>query len=114
MPMIDIETLEGGQRFKAYAAEPEGTPHAAIIVLQEIFGVNPGFPRKCDHWAQLGYLALAPDLCWRIVPGAELDPDVADQFQRALGLMGRFDQEQAIRDIEATIRAARGRLPAGG
>lgn len=111
--MIEIETLEGDARFNAYAAEPDGTPRAAIVVIQEIFGVNPGIRRKCDHWASLGYLALAPDLFWRLQPGVELDPDIPEQFQQALELMGRFDQDQGVRDIEATIREARGRLPAG-
>lgn len=112
--MIEIETLDRDGRFDAYLAEPEGTPRAAIVVIQEIFGVNPGIRRKCDHWASLGYLALAPDLFWRLQPGVELDPDIAEQFEEALELMGRLDQDQAVRDIEATIRAARARLPEGG
>src|SRR3954447_3346490 len=111
--MIRIETLEGGASFDAYVAEPEGTPRAAIIVIQEIFGVNEGIRRKCDHWAQKGYLALAPDLFWRLRPGVELDPDVESEFKAALELMGRFDQDQGVRDIEATIRAARARLSEG-
>lgn len=114
MPTIEIDTLEGDARFNAYLAEPQGTPRAAIVVIQEIFGVNPGIRRKCDHWASLGYLAIAPDLFWRLQPGVELDPDIAEQFEEALDLMGRFDQDQAVRDIEATIRAARARLPEGG
>lgn len=108
--MTAIETFEHDGQFKAYVAEPAGTPKAAIIVIQEIFGVNPGIRAKCDHWASLGYLALAPDLFWRIQPGIELDPDVADQFQQAIGYMGKFDQETGVRDIEATIRAARAKL----
>lgn len=108
--MIEIETLEHDGRFNAYVAEPQSTPKAAVIVIQEIFGVNEGIRRKCDHWASLGYLAFAPDLFWRVQPGVELDPDVPDQFQEALGLMGRFDQDQGVRDIEATIRSARQRL----
>jgi carboxymethylenebutenolidase len=114
MAMIDVETLDGTQSFKCYQATPDRAPRAAVIVLQEIFGVNAGIRRKCDHWAELGYLALAPDLFWRLEPGVELDPDVPDEFQRALGLMGKFDQELAIRDIEAAIRAARARLGDGG
>jgi len=114
MTMIDIETLERAERFHAYCAEPDGSPKAAVIVIQEIFGVNEGIRRKCDHWASLGYLALAPDLFWRLQPGVELDPDVPDQFQQALGLMGKFNQDQGIRDIEATIKAARQRLGATG
>ena len=112
--MIDVPTLEGDARFKAYLAEPDGTPRGAIVVIQEIFGVNEGIRRKADHWASLGYLALAPDLFWRLEPGVELDPDVPDQFQRALGLMQKFNQDQGIRDIEATLREARRRLPQGG
>jgi carboxymethylenebutenolidase len=114
MARIHIDTLEGDGSFGAYVAEPEGTPKAAILVIQEIFGVNEGIRRKCDHWAGLGYLALAPDLFWRLQPGVELDPDVESEFKEALNLMGRFDQDQGIRDIEATIRAARSRLPEGG
>jgi carboxymethylenebutenolidase len=112
--MIEIETLDHGRRFPTYRAAPDGTPKAAIIVIQEIFGVNAGIRRKCDHWASLGYLALAPDLFWRLEPGIELDPDVPDQFQQALGLLGRFDQELGIRDIEATIKAARAQLGGAG
>ena len=112
--MIEIETLAHDNRFSAYTAEPTGTPKAAVIVIQEIFGVNEGIRRKCDHWASLGYLALAPDLFWRLQPGVELDPDVPEQFQQALGLMGKFDQDTGIRDIEATIRAARQKLGGQG
>ncbi len=114
MPKIQIDTLEGDARFDAYLAEPEGEPRGAIVVIQEIFGVNEGIRRKADHWASLGYLAIAPDLFWRLEPGVELDPDVPEQFQQALGLMNQFDQDQGIADIEATIRAARERLPEGG
>ncbi len=105
-----ISTLEGDGEFAAYCARPAGTPRAAIVVIQEIFGVNAGIRRKCDRLAEDGYLALAPDLFWRVEPGVELDPDIEEQFQRALGLMGRFDQDQGVKDIEATIRHARGVL----
>jgi carboxymethylenebutenolidase len=113
--MIEIETLDGGGRFPAYVSRPpSAAPTAAIIVIQEIFGVNEGIRRKCDHWAEKGYLAIAPDLFWRVQPAVELDPDVPDQFKTALELMGRFDQDQGVADIEATIRAARKELIAGG
>ena len=114
MAAIRIDTLEGGGSFDAYTAEPDGTPRGAIVVIQEIFGVNEGIRRKCDHWARLGYLGIAPDLFWRLEPGVELDPDVPEQFKQALGLMQKFDQDQGIADIEATIREARRRLGDGG
>jgi len=112
--MIRIDSLDGHGQFDAYVAEPENQPGAAIVVIQEIFGVNEGIRRKCDRWAEQGYLAVAPDLFWRLEPGVELDPDVDAEFKRALDLMGRFDQDRAIADIEATIRASRARLPGGG
>jgi carboxymethylenebutenolidase len=104
---VSISTLEHDGSFSAYCAEPAGTPRGAIVVIQEIFGVNPGIRRKCDRLAEAGYLALAPDLFWRIEPGVELDPDVEAEFRRALELMGHFDQDQGVADIEATIRYAR-------
>ncbi|HZF94845.1 MAG TPA: dienelactone hydrolase family protein [Allosphingosinicella sp.] len=112
--MIEIETLDGSGSFSAYLAEPEGAPRGAVVVIQEIFGVNEGIRHKCDRWAALGYVAIAPDLFWRLEPGVELDPDIEPEFKQALGLMGRFDQDEGIADIEATIRAARDRLGEGG
>jgi len=111
---IAIETLDGDGGFGAYLAEPDGAPKGAIVVIQEIFGVNEGIRRKCDHWASLGYVGVAPDLFWRLQPNVDLDPDQPEQFQEALGLMQRFDQDKGIADIEATIRDARSRLPGGG
>ncbi len=111
---ITIETLDGGDSFDAYLAEPAGgTASGAIVVIQEIFGVNAGIRRKCDQLAEAGYLAIAPDLFWRLQPGIALDPDIPDQFKAALDWMGKFDQDLGIRDIEATIHAARARVEGG-
>ena len=105
---VTIQTLDQSGDFAAYVARPAGEPKAAIVVIQEIFGINAGIRRKCDRLAEDGYLAVAPDLFWRLEPGVELDPDVEPEFQRALELMGQFDQDAGIRDIEATIKWARG------
>lgn len=113
MTDITIDTLDHDGGFTAYLAEPAGTPTAAIVVIQEIFGVNAGIRGKCDALAAAGYLAIAPDLFWRIEPGIELDPDVSEQMQRGLAIMGKFDQDLGIADIEATIRAARARVNGG-
>lgn len=102
-----ITTLDGDETFMAYVARPEGEPRAAIVVIQEIFGVNAGIRRKCDLLAEDGYLAVAPDLFWRLGEGIELDPDIEPEFKKALDLMGKFDQDQGVRDIEASIKWAR-------
>jgi len=98
-----IPTLQGDVQFGAYIARPQGAAKAAIIVIQEIFGVNPGIRQKCDKLAAKGYLALAPDLFWRLQPAVSLDPDVESEFNTALDLMGKFNQDAGIRDIQAAI-----------
>lgn len=105
--MVTISTLDGDNSFNAYVARPAGTPKAAIVVIQEIFGVNAGIRRKCDKLAEDGYLAVAPDLFWQFEDGIELDPDIEPEMNKALDLFGKFDQDQGIRDIEAAIKFAR-------
>ena len=107
---VRITTLDGADTFEAYCARPDQEPRAAIVVIQEIFGVNEGITRKCDRLAEEGYLALAPDLFWRLHSSIRLDPDVDEEFKQALDLMNRFDQDQGVADIEATIRHARAAL----
>ena len=72
---VTISTLSGNETFAAYVARPAKTPKAAILVIQEIFGVNAGIRRKCDKLAEEGYLAVAPDLFWRLEPGVEPPSD---------------------------------------
>lgn len=100
---VRIDTLDGSETFPVYRAEGSGTARAAIIVIPEIFGVNKGIRAKCEAWAGKGYLAVAPDIFWRFAEGEELDPDVPDQFQKALENMGKFKGDECIRDIEALI-----------
>ena len=103
-----FSSLDGAAQIPAYLARPAGTPKAAIIVIPEIFGVNPGIRQKCESWAGEGYLALAPDIFWRFAPGVELDPDVPEQLQEAFGYFGQYDPDLGIQDIEAAIRHIRG------
>lgn len=108
--MRTIATLGEDGSFGCYIAQPEGDAKAAIVVIQEIFGVNAGIRRKADKLAEAGYLALAPDLFWRLEPDIQLNPDVEPEFQKALELMGKFDQDKGVADIEATIKYARAKL----
>ncbi|PTQ13418.1 carboxymethylenebutenolidase [Sphingomonas oleivorans] len=110
---IDIAALDGSGSFATYIAEPEGTPKAAIIVIQEIFGVNPGIRAKADKWAKEGYLALAPDMFWRFAPGLSLDPDVPEEMNQAFDIRTNFDADKGVQDIEAVIRVARKRVGGG-
>jgi carboxymethylenebutenolidase len=107
--MIEIGTFDHDASFSAYLAEPADSPRGAIVVIQEIFGINPGIRKMCDDHAANGYVAIAPDLFWRVEPGVELDPDVEAEFMRGVELMMKLDTDTTIRDIEATIREARAR-----
>ena len=69
--MSKIEALDGGQ-FDAYLAMPASGYGPGIVVLQEIFGVNAYMRSVCDWYAAHGFVALCPDLFWRIQPGIEL------------------------------------------
>ena len=113
MSTLTIDALDESGSFSAYVARPEGTPRAAIIVIQEIFGVNEGIRQKCEDFAKEGYLAIAPDLFWRLQPGIELDADVPEEMQQAFDLFGKFDQDKGIADIESTIQVARAELGGG-
>lgn len=109
---IEIEALDHEGRFAAWEARPGSQPKAAIIVIQEIFGVNAGIREKVDVWAGKGYLAIAPDMFWRFAPRYDVDPDVPEQLQHAMELRTQFDLEKSPADVEAVIRYIRTILPA--
>jgi carboxymethylenebutenolidase len=111
---ISVEALDEAGQFSAYLARPTAEPKAAIIVIQEIFGVNPGIRAKVDAWAAKGYLAAAPDMFWRFAPDYDVDPDVPAELEDAFEIRKQFDADKGIKDVEATIRALRAMLPAGG
>jgi carboxymethylenebutenolidase len=103
MTNAQIPTLDGKSGFPAYVAKPAASPRGAIIVIQEIFGVNPGIRKKCDDWAAAGYLAVAPDVFWRQKTGVELNPDDPQEFQEGVAYMMKHDFDLGIQDVEATI-----------
>lgn len=68
---IDL-TAKDGFTFPAYVAEPAGKPKGAVVVVQEIFGVNSHIRSVADGYAAEGYLAVAPATFHRVKPGVEL------------------------------------------
>ncbi len=102
--MTSIPAWGSNEEVPVYLAAPAEQTTAAIIVMPEIFGVNAGIRKKCDDWAAMGYVALAPDVFWRFAPGVELDPEVPEQMQEAFGYFQRFDANLGVQDIEAAIR----------
>ncbi len=103
---IKIPAHDGGA-FMAYVAYPEVTPAPAIIMIQEIFGVNQEMRDKCDEYAAQGYVAICPDLFWRIEPGIQLIDSVPEQLERAFALFSEFDQSTGTEDLKTTLGYAR-------
>lgn len=89
--------------FGAYLASPASGRGPGLVVIQEIFGVNSVMRKIADEFAARGYFALAPDLFWRLEPGVQLSDKSDAEWKRAFDLMGRFDQDAGVRDIQTSI-----------
>lgn len=111
--MIDIPAKDGGT-FKAYVAMPKVTPAPVIIVIQEIFGVNQELRDKCDSLAKEGYIAVCPDLFWRLEPGIELTDKTEEEWAKAFDCFQRFDVDKGIEDLLATKHVFRGHADSTG
>lgn len=96
-------------RFEAYVARPADAPESTpvVVVVQEIFGVNLDVRETCDELAVAGFIAIAPDLFWRDAPGLDLNSWSGEEWARALDLYGSYDIDRGVRDLAATISAAR-------
>lgn len=107
-----VEVAGPDGAFKAYVARPTGTPKAAVVAIQEIFGVNAVMRGKADWLAREGFLAIAPDLFWRIKPGIELTDQTDNEWKQALDYMNQLDKNASVRDVQATLTHARSELGA--
>lgn len=102
---LTITTTDGD--FSAYVARPQAESAPAIVVIQEIFGVNKVMRDICDSLAAQGYVAVCPDLFWRIEPGIDITDQSEAEWKRAFELFNAFDVDKGVADIAATISAAR-------
>jgi carboxymethylenebutenolidase len=106
--MMDHITVKGqGGVFSAYIVRPKTSPTSAVVVLQELFGVNTDIRRHCDELAEQGYLAVAPDLYWRQEPGVDLNVTSEADWQHGLRLYSAYDRDAGVKDIKDTIDAVR-------
>jgi len=88
--------------FEAFVAEPAGKPRGALVVVQEIFGVNAHIRGVAEGYARDGYLAIAPALFDRAERHVELGYDSAD-IQRGAALKAAVNSDDALLDIAAAI-----------
>jgi carboxymethylenebutenolidase len=106
---ITIEGRDG--KFGAYISWPKTLRASAVVVLQELFGVNADIRKTCDELAEQGFLAVAPDLFWRQEPGVDLSNVTSDaDWQHGLRLYAAYDRDAGAKDVKDTVDAV-GKLP---
>lgn len=104
--MIEIRATDSNATFSGYLALPASGKGPGVVIGQEIFGVNANMRAVADFYAEEGYVALVPDLFWRLQPGVDLGYTEAD-FAVAIDLFQRLDVDKAITDIDASFKALR-------
>ena len=98
--------VEGGE-MSAYVARPTAAKAPAVVVLQEIFGVNAVMRDITDGLAEQGFLTICPDLFWRIEPGVDITDGTEAEWKKAFALMNAFDAGAGVKDIAATLARIR-------
>lgn len=98
-----IVTAADGGKFECHVAKPGKKATAAIVVIQEIFGITSWLKNTADWLASNGYVAIVPDLFWRMEPNLNLNDRDDKDLNKAFGLYGQFDQNQGIEDLKQVV-----------
>ena len=106
----ELHTAHGD--IAAWKAEPAGKPRGAIVVIQEIFGVNPHIRSVAEDYASQGYVALAPAFFDVLEPGVELGYD-DEGVSRGRNLITRLGLEKAVDIVDDAARSLSGTGPIG-
>lgn len=112
MAATEILTSDGAT-MGAHVALPEAGEGPGVLVLMEIYGVGSYIKRATERLAELGYVAIAPDLYRRIAPGLELEHD-ENGLARALETVQRLDPQGAVEDSLIALDALRDRPEVAG
>ncbi len=97
---------QDGFALGAYAAEPDGDAKGAIVVIQEIFGVNAHIRGVVDGYAGAGYYAVAPQIFDRVERDIELGYEEADMGAGIEIAFEKLNRDLALQDIQAAIEHA--------
>jgi carboxymethylenebutenolidase len=95
-------TAKDGHKLDAYRADPVGNPRGAIVVIQEIFGVNQHMRRLTDDFAKAGYVAVSPALFDRVEKSIELGYD-PKSIEAGREIRGKAALDGALFDLQAAI-----------
>ena len=114
MATITIQAGDGAGSFSAYMLEPKAPPAGesagAVVLIQEIFGINQSMRDTAAWVADMGFTAVCPDLFWRIEPNVDITDKSDAEWKKAFDLFNKFDQPKGVEDLRATLAAAR-KLP---
>jgi carboxymethylenebutenolidase len=103
-------TASDGHELDAYVASPEGTPIGALVLVQEIFGLNPHIQRTVDAYAKDGFFVVAPALFDRQEKGVQIGYEGED-LQKAYGYYQKLNPETALLDVAAAYAYAHAQQP---
>jgi carboxymethylenebutenolidase len=103
--MIDL-TAADGHKLAAYRADPAGKARGAVVVIQEIFGVNDHIKKVADGYAQDGYLAIAPAMFDRLQRGYDTGY-TQPEIQAGIAMMQKLDWKQTFADVDAALAEAK-------
>lgn len=99
-------TAADGFELSAYVARPQGEPIGALVVIQEIFGVNKSIQAVADSYAKQGFLAIAPAIMDRLEPNLQLGYGEAD-MKKAFSLYPKLNPDDSLKDIAAAFKYAK-------
>ncbi len=102
---IELQSADGFT-LGAYEAQPEGAPKGAVVVIQEIFGVNNHIREVADGYAAEGYVAVAPQIFDRIEAGIELGYEEPDMGRGIDLAFQQLDHAKTLEDLQAAINYA--------
>lgn len=97
-------TASDGFQLGGYRADPASAPKAAVVVIQEIFGVNHHIRAVCDRLASEGYVAIAPAIFDRVEPNFQSGYS-PDEVAVARKFVANPDWAAMLRDTQAAIDA---------
>ncbi|HEY0852810.1 MAG TPA: dienelactone hydrolase family protein, partial [Bradyrhizobium sp.] len=97
-------TASDGFKLGGYRADPAGSPKGAVVVIQEIFGVNHHIRSVCDRLATEGYVAIAPSIFDRSQPNFQCGY-TPDEIANARKFIANPDWPAMLRDTQAAIDA---------
>ena len=103
--VVQLKAVDGHE-LDAYVATPEGTPTGALVVIQEIFGINASIREVADAYAEQGFMAIAPALFDRFGKEIELGYDEAG-MKRAFELYPKLDPKTSLLDVAAAFSKAK-------